>query len=83
MRTIHEARFALDRRLLECHAAGLPAHVEQVDVVECEDGATAMAYVYLHGAPDEPLVISFDLPAPFDHRACAEALLRGAEETVH
>jgi hypothetical protein len=80
--TLLEAHFALDRALLERHAAGLPAYIEQVDVVECETGTDAMAYVYLTGEP-MPLAICFDKPVPFDRHACAEALLYETAKTVH
>jgi hypothetical protein len=42
-----------------------------------------MPYIYLAGVPDEPLAVSFDLPRPFDHRACAGALVRAPEGTLH
>jgi hypothetical protein len=47
MSSIQDARFKLDRQLLDRQATGLPAHVEQIDCVLCEDDATVMAYVYL------------------------------------
>jgi hypothetical protein len=80
--TLMEAHFAIDQALLERHAAGLRAHIEQVDCVECEDGESVMAYVYL-ADEDMPLAICFDKPTPFDRHACAEALLYETAETVH
>jgi hypothetical protein len=77
---VREARFHLDRAVLERDAAGQPVHVEQIDLVLCED-------VYFIGAPDHDcLVFPFDLPCPaklFDCRACAAALLRCDSETGH
>jgi hypothetical protein len=74
--TLDEARFALDRMLLERHAEGLPTYIQQIDCEECEDDVSIMAYCYFIGDPD-PITILFD------HWACSEELLREPEATIH
>ena len=81
MTSILDARFALDRQLLDRQAAGLPAVVEQVDCVLCEDDETVMVYVYLANTPDV-ITVLFDRPAVFDRHACAEQLLACPGATV-
>jgi hypothetical protein len=80
--TLDEARFQIDRLLLERREAGLSAEIEQIDVVQCETDGDAMAYIYLIQEP-EPLTVLFQLPGPFDHRACSRALLHEPGATVH
>ena len=91
MRTLVEARFRLDQMLFERHAAGKPAHVEQIDwdVTETSTAAVTdvLAYVYLAGAdPDDLLFVGFQVACPpklFDLRAVEHALLRCPSDAVH
>jgi hypothetical protein len=80
--TLDEARFELERRLLQRRAEGLSAAIEQIDC-HCDDGVDVLAYVYLRGE-EWPLTVLFAKPpGAFDHRACSQALLRKSAATVH
>jgi hypothetical protein len=65
MTTIHEARFRIERELLELCADGGPPLVEQIDAVLCDEGAQVFFYVYLcdQGLNSGlPLMATVDLP---------------------
>jgi hypothetical protein len=91
MTTLHEARFKLDQLLLERHAAGLPARVEQVDITitECSTNKTTDLLVFVYfagGSCDDVVTLGFEAHCPpqlFDRHAAAEALLRCPNDVVH
>jgi hypothetical protein len=81
MTTIHEARFRIERELLELCADDGPPRVEQIDAVLCDEGAQIIFHVYLVDQElnsGMPLMATVDRPArlredTFDRRAFAEA----------
>jgi hypothetical protein len=77
-----EARFDFDRQLLQRRAEGLPADVDESDVVLYETPGDCLAYVHLANCPD-PLTILFDAPVRFNRRACSDALLGELAAALH
>jgi hypothetical protein len=81
MTTIHEARFKIERELLELCADDGPPMVEQIDAVLCDEGLQVFVYVYLCDRELNaglPLLATVDLSVrlredTFDRRAFAEA----------
>jgi hypothetical protein len=84
MTTIHDAHLRLAEQLEARRAAGLPADVEQIDIVLAEDHATIFAYAYLAGTDDE-IVVSFDPAAgeSFDRDALRDQLISPPRRVLH
>jgi hypothetical protein len=64
-------------QILERFGFAMP--VDQVDLVECEDGKSVMAHAYV--ATGDVLCLTFPKPFPFDAAHCRAVLMQ--PRTVH